>query len=921
MNESHGEETLFAEALRLPPDQRAAYLEQSTRGDAALRQRVQALLKSYEEGAFLERAASPLDAPTITVTVPLTEKPGDKIGRYKLLQQIGEGGCGVVYMAQQQEPVQRRVALKVIKLGMDTKQVIARFEAERQALALMDHPNIAKVLDAGATETGRPYFVMELVRGVKITTYCDQQKLSTRERLGIFIPVCQAIQHAHQKGIIHRDIKPSNILVTEQDGEPMAKIIDFGIAKATTDQRLTDKTVFTAFEQFIGTPAYMSPEQAGLGGLDIDTRSDIYSLGVLLYELLTGRPPFDAEKFARSAFDEVLRVIREQEPPAPSARLTTLTQEELTTLAQRRQTEAAKLPSLLRGDLDWIVMKALEKDRRRRYETANGLARDLERYLGNEPVAARPPSKFYQLRKFARRNKVAFAAASAVTLALAIGLGLSTWSFINERKARRRAATEAAKATAQAHIAEEQRGVADQMRRESQHLADTLKSTLTRADFIAGSEQLEAGKISRALSFLARSMRTDPAYAPAAFQTIQALTEHPLPLEPPVLLEQDKPIQSWAMNETKDVIWTADIENRGFLWNVATAQKIAPLADGKQVQRVQFTRDGKVVFAATPEDGALRGWDAHTGAPTTPVMKLGYGLGDYSVSAPTNSGYRLVVQNGDGSLQIWDAIRGEATSPRLKTQGKAVRFGFSPDGALVYGDFDDRVLGLWKASTGEPLVEPIRHDLTVDIIKLSPNSRFMVLSCRAAKLLQWWDVSAAGFPSRKAQLEHPIRDFKFNRAGDRVVVTTWDDARETLDLFLPVIDLENGQEVARVHEPKLTSPPGLLWAGWDREQSTLNFWIVGGVMDQRTFKVWDLHTGKVMTELPLQERRIFAAEFSPDGGRVALWLENSLFRLWDLFTAKPLGDTFENKSYVQTLFFSPEGEKLFLTINDQGTWV
>ena len=291
MNEPNGEETIFAEALRLPPEQRAAFLEQSTRGDAALRQRLESLLKAYEAGDFLEQAVAPELQQTVKVSVALTEKPGDNIGRYKLLQQIGEGGCGVVYMAEQEEPVRRRVALKVIKLGMDTRNVIARFEAERQALALMDHPNIAKVLDAGATETGRPYFVMELVRGIKVTDYCDQNNLPTRQLLELFSQVCRAIQHPHQKGIIHRDIKPSNILVTLHDGIPVPKVIDFGIAKATTKQHLTDKTLFTQFEQFIGTPAYMSPEQAELGGLDIDTRTDIYSLGVMLYELLTGKTP------------------------------------------------------------------------------------------------------------------------------------------------------------------------------------------------------------------------------------------------------------------------------------------------------------------------------------------------------------------------------------------------------------------------------------------------------------------------------------------------------------------------------------------------------------------------------------------------------------------------------------------------------
>jgi hypothetical protein len=318
---------------------------------------------------------------------------------------------------------------------MDTRQVIARFEAERQALALMDHPNIAKVLDAGATETGRPYFVMELVKGIRITDYCDQNHLSTAERLGLFTQVCQAIQHAHQKGIIHRDIKPSNILVTLHDGVPVPKVIDFGIAKAT-EQPLTEKTVFTAFGQFMGTPAYMSPEQAELSGLDIDTRSDIYALGVLLYELLTGRTPFDSKELLQAGLDEMRRRIREEEPVRPSTRLSTMLDADLTAVAQQRHSEPAKLTRFIRGDLDWIVMKCLEKDRARRYETANGLAMDIQRHLGNEPVVACPPSAAYRFQKLVRRNKLAVAAVSAVAVSLLLGLGLSTWLWLQASKAR-----------------------------------------------------------------------------------------------------------------------------------------------------------------------------------------------------------------------------------------------------------------------------------------------------------------------------------------------------------------------------------------------------------------------------------------------------------------------------------------------------
>ncbi len=349
-------------------------------------------------------------------------------------------------MAEQMEPVRRRVALKIIKPGMDTKNVIARFEAERQALALMDHPSIAKVFDAGATDSGRPYFVMELVRGIKITEYCDQNSLTTEERLNLFVQVCRAVQHAHQKGIIHRDIKPSNILVTQTlENEPLPVVIDFGIAKATTNQQLTDKTHFTAFEMLIGTPAYMSPEQAALTSVDVDTRTDIYSLGVLLYELLTGSTPFDATKLLKAGLDEIRRVIRDEEPIRPSTRLGKMTVTDLTTVAQHRRSEPPRLVRSVRGDLDWIVMKALEKDRTRRYETANGLALDVQRFLANETISARPPSKIYKFQKTVLRNKLLFSAICAIAILLVVSLALVTASLGRERKALQEAKTETAR--------------------------------------------------------------------------------------------------------------------------------------------------------------------------------------------------------------------------------------------------------------------------------------------------------------------------------------------------------------------------------------------------------------------------------------------------------------------------------------------
>jgi serine/threonine protein kinase/tetratricopeptide (TPR) repeat protein len=425
---------IFLKAFEIAsPQERGAYLDGACDGDPRLRHALDVLLEAGERAGRLVESPSTAP-PTGTADLPpITEGPGTIIGPYKLLESIGEGGMGVVYMAEQTRPLRRKVALKIIKPGMDTRQVIARFEAERQALALMDHPNIAKVFDAGATDSGRPYFVMELVRGIPITDYCDQAHLSIPDRLELFVLVCQAVQHAHQKGIIHRDLKPSNILVTLHDGVPVPKVIDFGVAKATV-QQLTDKTLFTGIAQLVGTPLYMSPEQAELSGLDIDTRSDIYSLGVLLYELLTGTTPFSRETFRAAAYDEIRRIIREHEPPKPSTRISSLGAA-LTTVSANRRTDPRRLGKFMRGELDWIVMKALEKERRRRYETANALAADLRHYVNHEPVEAGPPSAAYRLRKFARRNRTMIVAATVVAAALVSGTVVSTWGAIRATQA------------------------------------------------------------------------------------------------------------------------------------------------------------------------------------------------------------------------------------------------------------------------------------------------------------------------------------------------------------------------------------------------------------------------------------------------------------------------------------------------------
>jgi serine/threonine protein kinase/WD40 repeat protein len=435
------EEEIFDSARELAADERAAYLANVCGQDADLRQQIEGMLAA---DAAADEFFNTHGVPTRTVILaeaslsPSIEKAGDKIGRYKLLQQIGEGGMGLVYMAEQDQPVRRSVALKVIKLGMDTRQVVARFEAERQALAMMNHPHIAKIFDAGATDSGRPYFVMELVRGIPITEYCDRNLLPTRERLDLFVLVCQAVQHAHQKGVIHRDLKPSNILVTLNDGVPWPMVIDFGIAKAT-NQRLTEKTIFTHFAQMIGTPAYMSPEQAEMSKLDVDTRTDIYALGVLLYELLTGTTPFPTRELLNLGYQEMQRTIAEKEPPRLSTRLSTMANEERTVVAKNRSVEVSALAKLFRGDLDWIATKCLEKDRTRRYETANGLAADIQRYVNNEPVMARPPSNSYRLQKLIRRNKLAFVAGAGIAMVLLLGIVGSTWQAARATRAEREA--------------------------------------------------------------------------------------------------------------------------------------------------------------------------------------------------------------------------------------------------------------------------------------------------------------------------------------------------------------------------------------------------------------------------------------------------------------------------------------------------
>jgi serine/threonine protein kinase/WD40 repeat protein len=493
--------SIFGRALEIESlAERSAFLNEACTADPALRAEVEDLLRAMEgAGDFMKR---PAPAGSVTIShAPILEGPGTRIGPYKLLQQIGEGGMGVVYMAEQETPVRRKVALKIIKPGMDSAQVVARFEAERQALAVMDHTHIARVFDAGTTETGRPYFVMELVHGVPITKYCDDAQLTPRERLELFVPVCQAIQHAHQKGIIHRDIKPSNVLVTMYDDRPVPKVIDFGVAKAI-EQRLTERTLFTQFGALVGTFEYMSPEQAEMNAFGVDTRSDIYSLGVLLYELLTGTTPLEKQRLREAALGELVRLIKEEEPPRPSVRLSS--SGDLPRIAAARKTEPARLSRLVRGEVDWIVMKCLEKDRTRRYETASGLAKDVEHHLRDEPVEACPPSAGYRLRKFARKNKRWLVTAAVIAAVLLLSAADGLWLLLRATRAEARARVALSQAMQEAaHAAEaqeealQQRDLATAQRQEAEDARQSPRQSLYDSDMQLAEEAWESGDIFR----------------------------------------------------------------------------------------------------------------------------------------------------------------------------------------------------------------------------------------------------------------------------------------------------------------------------------------------------------------------------------------------------------------------------------------
>jgi eukaryotic-like serine/threonine-protein kinase len=820
------ERDIFLGALERARSDRAAFLDAACGKDRELRERVEELLREEENvGAFLETpaAVAGVGPHGTELIATVTEKPGDRIGRYKLLQKIGEGGCGIVYMAEQEEPVRRRVALKIIKLGMDTKSVIARFEAERQALAMMDHTNIARVFDAGATETGRPFFVMELVRGIRITEYCDQNHVPAPDRLKLFVQVCQAIQHAHHKGIIHRDIKPSNILVTLHDGVPVPKVIDFGIAKAT-EQRLTEKTLFTEFTAFIGTPAYMSPEQAEMSGLDIDTRSDVYSLGVLLYELLTGKTPFDAETLLRAGLDECRRTIREEEPARPSTRLATMVDAELTTTARQRRTEAVRLVHLLQGDLDWIVMKALEKDRARRYATSSDLAEDVQRYLESEPVLARPPSNVYRLHKLVRRHRGAFATAAAIAVTLVIAATISAWQAVLATSAERRAK---AAQKQEVHLREQ----AEHERARAEQEKSSARLNEYTADINLAQQSLQDGNYGRAVQLLRKHVPESGQRDLRGFEwrhlwQVSQGDEH---VQFP---RQDFAVE--AIDVSPDGEWVAI---GGFdkcaVFNTRSRSLVRALPKGGA--SLAFLPANKGLLTASR--GTVRLWD------TTSWMEQ---MALNNNSAPivlSADGHRLLTSSREGMMRegvrLWDTTTWKEIRLFERSGGPMA---FSPDGRRIAID-----------SRGGITLRPVDGNGSEVVLAHSTN------------------VFVRSGPWARND-----RSIVFSPDGKSIVA-----ARNILSdrgvFLLSIWDAATGEETGQLPGSQEVQHTGVIAGlGFSPDGKTL----ATASMDH-SIRLWDFQNRRVTATLQGHVSEVWALAFSPDGRTLVTGGKDGNVKLWE----------------------------------------
>ena len=943
------EEALLQAAASLSGAARTALLDGACAGDAAFRARMEALLAAH----FKPDPLPPVSASELKATIKLDvpnlpdETVGQTLGRYKLLERLGEGGFGVVYVAEQVQPVRRRVALKVIKLGMDTKVVVARFEAERQALAMMDHPNIAKVLDAGTTERGRPYFVMELVRGIKITDYCDQNHLTTKDRLGLFIKVCQAIQHAHQKGIIHRDIKPSNILVSLSEDVPVPKVIDFGIAKAT-EGRLTDATVYTQLHQFMGTPAYMSPEQAEMSSLDIDTRSDIYSLGVLLYELLTGTTPFDASVLMLRGIDGMRQTIRENVPLRPSARF------------QRRSTDSAELRHELKGDLDWIVMKCLEKDRTRRYETANGLAADLKRHLDSEPVTARPPSAAYRLQKAFHRHKLVFSAVAAIGAALLLGIIATTWQSVRATQAQRAAQEAQANEAVQRRTAEanERQAIAAQanearLRRQAQADELAARQRAYAADMNVAGQALAENNLGRALDLLNRQ-RPGPGQQDLRGWEWRYLWQQTRSDASFTLCQQSSGILS--LSASADGRWLAvgaQAKGGASVWDLSARQPWVRLGENEEDVRAAFSPVAPLLAFTSrrrSDDGVrhhtLHLWDA---VARRMLAQVPLEIDACNGLAISSDGQRLVTSTFSGltnQITIWSLPAATKLASRftsaLSAGDMATDFATTPDFRLAAFPTQDNRIQLLDLRDGRKLWEVPVTSGFVTALMFSPDGKTLATAEGFNESdIRLWDVATGNEVGRLAGHGAWVNSLVFWPDGKTLASSSadqtlrvWDVASRTcLDVLRGhrfgvwrVVLLPDGKTLAsgckdgtvciwdtslrHPRQPRLTLPQQVVhWSFSTNSQSVQTFSAQGrvtrwsGAAFQPSETIMDLGTN-------YDPAFYFYPLFSEDGRLLANGSANGIIRVWDLANHTLLRALTNTSDIVTPVKFLAQGTRL-----------